>query len=377
MNLLLSPRFAILLIALAANLSAEVSVPSIFSDNMVLQRNRKNPVWGAADPGERITVRIGDQSKTTTADATGKWQVVLEPMAAGGPFDLIIKGGNTIKISNILVGEVWVCSGQSNMEWSVANSNNDDVEIASANNDRIRFITVPKKGTQVPQDDFEGGWEVCSPESVQDFSAIGHFFGRRIEQTLGVPVGLIDNSWGGSAAEAWVPREVFEADPELAPILKKWDGWIADFSDEHLQELKAKHEIEVAEWEANGREGRRPRPPQDIRIGQHRPANIYNGGVLPILGYGIRGIIWYQGESNAGRAAQYHTLFPAMIENMREQWGQGDFPFYWVQLADFRDETDEPVQDSNWALLREAQTATMGLCAERGTGGHHRCGRRT
>ncbi|MBK1879737.1 sialate O-acetylesterase [Pelagicoccus mobilis] len=342
-----------------AQLSAEVKLPSVFTDHMVLQRNVELPIWGSADPGEKVRVKFNGQSLRVKADENGKWQVELQPMEAGGPFELLVMGKNKLTVRDVLIGEVWVCSGQSNMEWPVAASDNAEVEIASANNSMIRFLTVPKNGTQVRQDDFEGAWEVCSPDSVREFSAVGYFFGRRLQQTLGVPIGLIDNAWGGSAAEAWMPRYAFESDPELAGILPDWDKRIAAFSDEVLEKQLQDYEVQRAKWIEDGRKGRSPRKPHDIRINQHRPANIFNGGVAPILGYGIKGVIWYQGETNAGRARQYHKTFPLMISTMRDEWGQGDFPFYWVQLADFKDETDSAVEENSWAEVREAQTATM------------------
>jgi sialate O-acetylesterase len=280
-------------------------------------------------------------------------------MPAGGPHTLSIKGQNTLTLDDVMVGEVWICSGQSNMQWPVSASNDGDLEVKSARYPRIRLISVPQVGTQEPQKDFHGQWRICAPETVGGFSAVGYFFGRRLHQILDVPVGLIDNSWGGSACEAWVRRDVLAANEKCAPLLKHWEKLEADYP-----KAKAEFEAKRAERDAakkTGAEGKRtPRfqNPDELMKGNSRPGNIYNGVLKPTIGYGIRGAIWYQGESNVGRADQYRDLFPLMIKSWRDEWGQGDFPFYWVQLADFLPEATEP-KESAWAELREAQTMAL------------------
>jgi sialate O-acetylesterase len=333
---------------------ADVKVPAIIGSHMVLQRDQKDRVWGWAEPGEEITVAINGQSKTAQAGADGSWQVVLDPMPAGGPHTMSIKGQNAITLDDILVGEVWICSGQSNMQWPVAASNDADLEIATAKYPRIRLISVPQVGTQEPQKDFRGEWRVCRPETVGGFSAVGYFFGRELHQILDVPIGLIDNAWGGSACEAWIKRDRIAAEEKFAPLIKRWE------------ELEKNLPKAKADWDAAVKkakdEGKQPPPPwtnpQEQMKGNARPGNIYNGVLKPTIGYGIKGVIWYQGESNAGRAYQYRDMFPLMIQSWRDEWGQGDFPFYWVQLADFQSEASEP-RESDWAELREAQTMTM------------------
>lgn len=337
---------------------AELWLPAIFSDHMVLQRDQPNPVWGSADPGQTVTVSIAAQDHTAQADSAGNWRVKLSPLPAGGPHELAVRAGARRVFQDVLVGEVWFCSGQSNMEWSVKRSNEAAIEIASANHPKIRFLKVPRVGTQVSQRDFDGQWEVCSPGTVGDFSAVGYFFGRRLHNALGVPVGLVDLSWGGSGAEAWVPREVLENNPIYADFLAERATMVEGYTDAEHAEKIADWEIERAAWEAGGREGRRPRMPRDPRSSNKRPGNIFNGVVHPVLGYGLRGNIWYQGESNAGRHATYGDLFPLVIATLRERWGQGDFPFYWVQLADYRAEPTGP-EDADWARLREHQTMTL------------------
>jgi len=352
------PRLVLraVLCTLCSLVHAEVALPAIFGDHMVLQRQQTNPVWGTADPGESVIVKIHGQHHTTTANANGDWRIMLNPLPTGGPYEMMIEATNTITLRDILSGEVWLCSGQSNMVRSVNSTYHADVELLSANYPNIRIISVPNVAAQEPQNDFEGQWEACTPKTVANFSAVGYVFGRRLHNTLGVPIGLIDNAWGGSSAEAWVPRETLEADEAYHPMLAKWDKTATDYTDE----IHAAAMEKFQEWQQAGQPGPRQRAPQDPRQGQKRPANLYNGVLHPVLGYGIRGSIWYQGEGNSARAYQYRDLFPLMINTWRERWGIGDFPFYWVQLADYRAEEPTP-GDSNWAELREAQTMTLSL----------------
>ena len=343
--------------------AADVKLPAIFGSHMVLQQGQKDRIWGTADADEEVTVEIADQKQTAKAGQDGKWSVTLEPLAVGGPHQLKVKGRNEIVFDDVLVGEVWLCSGQSNMGWEVGSANDPDLETLTAKFPKLRLISVPQVGTQEPQDDFRGQWEVCSPEVARHFSAVGYFFGRQLQQTLDVPVGLIDDAWGGSACEAWIRRDLLAADERYKPLLERWEA-----IEKRFPEDKAAYEAKLAEWKVAAdkakAEGQQPpQPPvnpEGQMRGNHRPANIYNGVLKPTIGYGIRGAIWYQGESNAGRAYQYRELFPLMISSWRQEWGIGDFPFYWVQLADFRQEKPEP-GDSDWAELREAQTMTMKL----------------
>ncbi len=319
---------------------ADVKMPSIFGSHMVLQRNQKDKVWGWADPGEEVTVTIAGQTKTAKASDDGAWSVLLDPLPAGGRHTLTVKGKNTLSFDDVAVGEVWICSGQSNMQWPLNLANDADLETLTADYPEIRLISVPQVGTQEPQKDFQGQWERCTPANARDFSAIGLLFGRTLYQALGVPIGLIDDSWGGSAAEAWVRRDILEKDPKYKDLLASWQE-----REEQYEKVK----------DENSQQSRNL---AGLMRGNHRPGNIYNGVLKPTIGYGIRGVIWYQGESNAGRAYQYRDLFPLMIQSWRDEWGIGDFPFYWVQLADFMAEKPEP-SGSAWAELREAQTMTM------------------
>ncbi len=352
-------------------LYAEVSLPSIFSDHMVLQRNQINRIWGQADGGEQITVSIAHQSHITRANNDGYWQIQINPMASSKVgYSLVIEGPNRIVIEDVLVGEVWLCSGQSNMEWPIWATYDSDIERIIAWYPHVRLISIPKVGTQEAQIDFKGKWEKATPKTVMNFSAVGFFFGRILHQSLDVPVGLIDNSWGGSSAEAWIARDSLEEIDAAKPYLTKWSKTEQSYDhDKVISEFRLK----LKEWEKtaklaeeNGQtKPRRPQQPRNPLTGQHRPANLYNGVLKPIIGYGIRGVIWYQGESNSGRAKAYRDVFPSLIENWRDEWKQGNFPFYWAQLADFQTENTEP-KNHSWAELREAQTITLDRLANTG-----------
>lgn len=354
-----------LLASMAFASQAEVKLPAIIGDNMVLQQKQANPIWGWDTPGTEVTVTFAGQTKTAKAGADGKWTVKLDAVPANAkPATISIKGSSAKEVKNVLVGEVWICSGQSNMQFSVASNWDADLEIATAKYPNIRLISVPQVGTQEPQKDFKGEWKECSPETVGNFSAVGYFYGRILHNMLNVPVGLINDAWGGSAAEAWVRRDVLEKDPRFKGLIASWVQREKDLASD---KAKQSYDKALATWkekqEAAKKAGdafatRAPQSPLQILGGNARPGNIYNGVLLPTIGYGIKGVIWYQGESNAGRAYEYGYLFPLMIEHWRQEWKQGDFPFYWVQLADYMDEVTTPVE-SSWAELRESQTKTQ------------------
>lgn len=362
-------RFSALFLGLASLLfagvaSADVKLPAIFTSHMVLQQKLANPVWGTAAPGEDVTVSIGEQKLSAKAGDDGKWRVKLAPMdATSKPLTLTVEGKNKVTIEDVLVGEVWICSGQSNMQWEVAQSTNAELEIAAAKYPQIRFISVPQVGTQEPQADFKGAWEVCSPASIGKCSAVGYFFGRQLHQQLDVPVGLIDDAWGGSACEAWINRETLAKDGRFNELIAGWETFEKNYD---KAKADADHAAALEKWkveaaaakEAGKLPPRAPGHPGARLTGNARPGNIYNGVLLPTIGYGIKGAIWYQGESNAGRAYQYRDLFPLMIQSWRDEWKQGEFPFYYVQLADFLAVQPQP-GESSWAELREAQTLTM------------------
>ena len=355
----------LLLASLALTAHAELKLPAIIGDNMVLQQKQTNPIWGWDEPGAEVTVTFAHQTKTAKADAAGKWTVKLDAVPANAkPATITIKGSSMRELKNVLVGEVWVCSGQSNMGFNLSSTWDADLDIAQAKRPQIRLISVPQVGTQEIQDDFKGQWEECGPANAGQFTAVGYHFGRLLHEILGVPVGLIDNAWGGSAAEAWVRRDVLEKDGRFKTLL---DSWVVREKDLTSDAAKTKYDAALAAWKKRADEAkakkaefreRAPQSPQQQLSGNNRPANIYNGVLLPTIGYGIKGAIWYQGESNASRAYEYGYLFPLMIQHWRDEWKQGDFPFYWVQLADFKPEQPLP-GDSDWAELRESQTKTQ------------------
>ena len=491
---------------------AEVRVPAIIGDNMVLQQDKKVRIWGWANPNEKVSVELAKQKGSTITDANGHWQVLIGPFKAGGPFDLTITGSNTLAIKNVLIGEVWVCSGQSNMEWPLINAQNGADAVAQANYPEIRLFTVQKATSTSPLDDVKGQWIVTTPDKVGQFSAVGYFFGRELNQKLKIPIGLIHTSWGGTPAEAWTSQSALSTSAELQPILERYQQGLkdlpqrqqdfarrlAEWSEKNLYQdpgnkgeslgyaepktntadwpnmnlpqyfetagLKMdgavwfRKEVEVPQdWVGKTLElnlaaiddydttyfnGTRvggigpetpnsyvvPRrykiPPDLVKPGkniiavrvfdsageggfgagnmslrpdgsaaeglplagawgykveleltpkapdwgsrpeavgptnQNSPSVLYDAMIAPLIPMTIRGAIWYQGESNAGRAFQYRTLFPTMIRNWRSAWGQGDFPFYFVQLANWQPLKDEP-GESEWAELREAQTLTL------------------
>lgn len=478
---------------------ADVKMPRIFSDHMVLQRDQKIPVWGWADPGEKIIVEFNNQKRTAKTGTDGTWQVKLKNMKAGGPYTLTITEKNTVQFTDVLVGEVWLCSGQSNMVWPLRLANNADEEVKSADYTNIRLFTVPNRMSVSPLDDLEGGqWEACSPKTVADFSAVGYFFGRELHRKLDVPVGLIKSAWGGTVVETWISPGTVEKIDDFKGILESlssmsleeafkkdslaYDAWLKsirerdvglvngepvwvgadldvsdwktmslpalweglglpgldgvvwfrktidltqteadsgvvialgpiDDSDETYvnglkvgemwnkynenrsytvaaENLKAGENCLVVRVEDTGGGGGMWGKPEEMTIRtvegrkslagewlykvgladmQNRPVQpgpnsyptlLYNGMIQPIIPYALKGTIWYQGESNAARGYQYRTLFPAMIQDWRDLWDQGKFPFLFVQLANFMEANYIPVE-SDWAELREAQLKTL------------------
>jgi len=488
-------------------------LPAIFADHMVVQHNQPVPVWGWSKPGQAIEVTLAGKSAKTSADNTGAWRVTMPAVATGGPYEMKVAGDETLNIGDVLAGEVWVCSGQSNMEWSLDMANNPKEEIAAANYPQIRLLTVPRTPAEKPSDSFNGTWSVCAPGAASRFSAVGYFFGRKLFKELNVPIGLINTSWGGTRAEAWTSLEGLKAEPTLKDVVTElelstgespedtaaryavkraeWykelpadkgnrgeaEGWAKpDFNDSAWKTMaqpcywqQAGHAtngvfwfrmaVEIpAAWAGrelqlslgaldksdityfNGKQvgslswadepnswnvlrkytvpaelvkpgrsviavrvlsnytgggmagpsadmnlrprevplaqavaldgdwkyaieqdfGRitspaEPQPPLNANM----PTALYNGMIAPLVPYGIRGAIWYQGESNAGDAERYRTLFPAMIKDWRRIWKQGEFPFYFVQLANYG--STNLLEKCNWPWLRDAQTRTLAL----------------
>ena len=349
-------------------LRAEVKLPGLLSDGMVIQQGMKVNIWGTAAPGEQVSVSLKDQQVSAVADGEGQWKVKLGPLNAGGPFTLTIAGKNTIALHDVMVGEVWVCSGQSNMEMPVGtnsegwsgNVNNFQEEIARADYPELRMFTVQKSVAGKPQRDVKGYWVTARPQTVGEFSAVGYFFARELLKVLNVPVGMIHSSWGGTPAEAWTSRGTLQSEADLKSILESetkllspYPKTMQDFEQQfsHWRQESDKAESDGAPVPTA------PTIPDDPRRNPWRPAGLFNAMIMPLTPYAIRGAIWYQGESNAERPAQYRKLFPAMIRDWRRVWGEGDFPFLFVQLANWGIYSPE----ANWPELREAQLKTLSL----------------
>ena len=307
------------LVCLSIPVWSAVRLPALISDNMVLQQGRPAPIWGWADKGEVVTVNLGEQLYTTKAGDDGRWKIELKKLKPGNVLEMIVKGssGNSLTVKNILVGEVWICSGQSNMHWTFSKGHgvlNNETELANANYNDIRMFTVAKGGTPEPAEDAKGAWLTINRENLlvdgeNGASVLAYFFGRELFQKLNIPVGLINTSVGGTPAEKWTKREALEANPDLKAL-----------------------------------------------SGKGGSSTLYNAMIAPLIPYAIRGAIWYQGESNLDRAYQYRTLFPAMIANWRSEWKQGNFPFGFVQIAPYRYKGQNP---ENYPELCEAQTMTL------------------
>jgi sialate O-acetylesterase len=357
----------LVLFCLAAAAAADVRLPGVFGDHMVLQRDVPVPVWGWADPSETVTVTLAGQSKTATADGAGKWSVALDAMKAGGPYELKAQGkSSAVQFGDVLVGEVWLCSGQSNMEMTVGGVMNKDAEIASADYPRIRMIAVAKKTAMEPQDNSGGQWRVCSPQTVAGFSAAAYFFGRELHKQLDVPVGLVNSSWGGTPIQAWTSAAAQESVPELKPMVDNLKRQAESFNPE---KARAQYEKQLARWQKAASEAKaagkaapgKPRPPQAPGQSPNSPATLYNGMIAPLAPYAIRGAIWYQGESNAGQAALYGLQLKVMIRDWRKLWHQGDFPFLFVQLPNFMAPQKEPVENGGWPTIREQMLHTLAV----------------
>ncbi|MVM34297.1 sialate O-acetylesterase [Spirosoma sp. HMF4905] len=473
----------------------DVRVPKVFGSHMVLQRRKPVPVWGWADPGEKVTVTLNAQMKTAKADKGGKWSVTLDPMEAGGPYQLLVKGKkNAVTFDDVLAGEVWICSGQSNMEWPLRAAANAKTEIPIANYPNIRQLLVKKDISLTPKDDIEGDWAVCTPETAPSFTAVGYFFAKQLQQELNVPIGLINTSWGGTHSETWTSREAMNQNDELKVVANKlpgsyeevlksgqertqllvknqqgglptsteeWTWSAADANDSQWKSMTMpsdwewrglptldgvvwlRQEVVIPEGKmlqkmilhlgsvddqdstfVNGqfvghKKGGGPRdyllPEGLLKPGRnviairvvdtggagglmgtlpefhisgdnidiplsaqwkYRVANVFassykpgpntyatqlfNAMLNPLIPYAIEGAIWYQGESNAGRAYQYRKTFPLMIQDWRKHWGY-DFPFLFVQLASFNASNGDSRHGSTWGELREAQTMTLQL----------------
>jgi sialate O-acetylesterase len=361
MNRILSLSVALaMLCGVAVAGEPALKMPAIFADHMVLQREMKVPVWGWAAPGERITVKIAGQEVSATAGANGKWVLRLEPMKAGGPFVMTVAGKTTVTIKDILVGEVWLCSGQSNMAMTVRGCNNAGAEIkASKDLSQIRHYRTTRSNALVPSATTAGRWQVCSDKTVASFTAAGFFFGRKLHKDLNVPVGLINSSVGGTSINLWTNRLALRPGvedkapdldaPELLGAIAEYNKAVGEWRKAYYVTLKEKKPAPKL-----------PKMPAVLASAYPRMGSLYNGMIYPLIPYGIRGATWYQGENDAGRAFDYRKKLPDMIKGWREVWGQGEFPFLFVQLPNYRHRAALP-RDAHWAVMRESQAKALAV----------------
>lgn len=336
-------------LAIPANARAEVRLPHVFGSHMVLQREKPLVIWGWANPGEIVKVQLGAESQSTQANDRGEWKVTLPAMQAGGPYTLTVSGSSTVTLDDILIGEVWLCAGQSNMEFGIGRLKNADEEIAQANHPQIRLLMVDNRWTPLPQDDMNGKWKVCTPQTVAEggwngFSAVAYFFGRELNEKLSVPVGLIESDWGGTRIESWTPPEGFAA----VPALKKQSEQVqAGDPNTQIHKEKLRQTLDqFGQWLESARQALHtnglvppvPSYPDELRAPHElqQATALYNGMIHPLIPFSIRGAIWYQGESNESEGMLYAERMKALIAGWRELWNEGDFPFYFVQIAPFK-----------------------------------------
>lgn len=348
-----------ILCALCGVGQADVRVPAIISEHMMLQAGTNTPVFGWADPGEVVTVTVGDASAKTTTGADGKWKVVLpELKISATPVKVSIAGKNTLTFEDVLIGDVWVCSGQSNMALPVrrvlGRDGSNTNGLGQANHPQIRLFKLPKETFLEPQDDCKGCWAVCTPGAAKEFSATGYFFGREIYRAEKIPVGLINACRGGSSGQMWTSLEALKSEAALSKYLAEALAAKADYPQRKEGYLKWK-----SDPDKSGKPGEVIPRPVGMDAWEDNvltvPTSLFNGMIAPILPFGIKGVIWYQGEGNADEWDLYRTLFPAMVRDWRSRWARGDFPVYFAQLSSYRPPRAEP-GESNWAAFREVQT---------------------
>ena len=360
--------FVLALILVTAPSVADVELAKVFGDHMALQRGSLVPIWGRADPSEEVAVAFRGQTVTTGADGSGRWRVNVLSGRAGGPFQLVVEGKNRIELSDVLVGEVWVCSGQSNMRWSLQGAESGGAEIPKADYPNIRFLDL--KGTAYPGDHvftdedlancttdryFAGAWAACTPETAKDFSAVAYFFGRELHKALDVPIGLIHNAVGGAPTEAWISRSSLYAHPRFRPMLADWldnemnHSWVRERAGKNLAAW-----VEAAERARS--EGKTP-PPRPHH--PYEPGFLFDAGIAPLIPFAFRGAIWYQGESNGHDPLLHEELFTALTNDWRRAWGQGTFPFLYVQLPGMGTEKGYPAE--KWPEFREGQLRALGI----------------
>ncbi len=354
------PFFFLLFLAFTSTMRAEVRLPHLFSDHAVLQREQPLKVWGWAEPGEQVQITFRKQAAAVTADALGHWSVALRPEPAGGPDTLTVRGTNTLTLHDVLVGDVWFASGQSNMELPLrgfpgsAVLKNGAAEIAAANQPHLRLLRFPHVSSPYEQQDIDAAWTLCTPETATEFSAVAYFFGRALQHDQHVPIGLIDATWGGTPASSWVSLQGLSADAGLMPVFAAHVPIV-----EQQAEMAARTVAEKREDDAARAGGQAPpKHPWHPDPASWDPTGLFNGMIAPALGYPIKGVLWYQGETDSSteRAPLYARLFPTLISDWRARWGVGDFPFIFAQISSF---TSTPGE--HWGVIRDAQRRSLKL----------------
>lgn len=339
---------------------ATIRLPALISNNMILQQNDRVKLWGWAEGGEKISITTSWNQATThiTANSDGSWQTTVKTSAAGGPFMINFVASNSIQVENVLLGEVWVASGQSNMEFFVGKTRSPsytgvvdyEQEIKGANYPMIRQIDVGNKNADQPQNDFKGTWKICTPQTVDTFSAVAYYFAKKLHESTGFPVGIINSTWGGTTIESWMKQEVLANDTEFVQLIDKYDRDVKAYPG-----LLSAYTSALDTWKLDTT-AKKPTTP--IKPNPDKsPFRLYNAMIAPIVNYTIKGVIWYQGENNAPRAYQYRRLFPAMISSWRKDFDKPDLPFYFVQISPHRSQNPE---------LREAQLLTYRSVAHTG-----------
>lgn len=356
----------VLLIALLFGINqsrANVKLPSVISNNMVLQQQTKVALWGWGSPGEKISILTSWNGRTArvTTGADGKWITYVKTAKAGGPYTIKFKGNNELRVENVLLGEVWLASGQSNMEFFVTKTKNAsytgvlnyEEEIKAADYFGIRMIDVANKVAETPQYEFTGDWKVCKPGTVDTFSAVAYYFAREVHTKTGFPVGIINATWGGTPAESWTKKEVLENDKDFKVILDRYQQQCQEYP-----KASAEYKEALAKWKSDTSRGKGGAPKEPMGPNSNKsPYKLYNGMIVPIIPYTLKGVIWYQGENNAEHAYQYRRLFPAMIHNWRDDFKNSSLPFYFVQISPHRSQNPE---------IREAQLLTYRNVAHTG-----------
>jgi len=356
----------LLILCMASDLLAEVKVAQIFGDNMLLQRDIPVQIWGWADEGEKVTVSFNGQEQSVTADKNGKWLLKLSPMKANKtPSQLTITGTNKLILKNILIGDVWICSGQSNMQMSLNQVIQGAKEVAEANYPTIRLMTVPRKGSDFLVDDIKVQWYECSPKTSAGFSAAGYFFARKLVKELDVPIGLISANWGGTRIEPWISPEGYRLVPEQKQMSNIIDSNLPTTAEGNIKYQKFMSEMtiwmEKAQIAVAKKENMPAMPLQPGKMNSHQdPTKLFNSIIHPLIPFAIRGVLWYQGESNGGEGMSYFNKTQALIKGWRQLWNQGDFPFYFVQLANWKQPNPHsPAGAFGWARCREAQRKSL------------------